>query len=206
MPPYLLMNGPKDASLYIALAHGAGAPMDSIFMTVFSERLAAEGFRVMRFEFPYMVKRRNTGKKIPPDRATVLIKKWREIITMFEAKNLIIGGKSMGGRIASMVADEAQVRGLVCLGYPFHGVGKSISPERIDHLENLRTPSLFCQGTRDALGNKKDVNNCNLSKAIRLHWLEDGDHSFKPRKTSGLTEIGNCQNASEAIIKFLKTL
>jgi hypothetical protein len=206
MPPYLIMNGPKGASLNIALAHGAGAPMDSMFMTVFSERLAAKGFRVIRFEFPYMIKRRDTGKKTPPDRAIVLIKKWYEIIAMFGAKNIVIGGKSMGGRIASMVADEAQVRGLVCLGYPFHGIGKSINSERIDHLENLQTPSIFCQGTRDVLGNKKDVKNCNLSKAIQLHWLEDGDHSFKPRKASGLTEIGNWQNASEAIIKFLNTL
>ena len=112
----------------------------------------------------------------------------------------------MGGRIASMVADKAQVRGLVCLGYPFHGVGKPITSERIAHLTNLRTPSIFCQGTRDALGNKEDIKKYNLSKSIKLHWLEDGDHSFKPRKTSGLSEIGNWQNASEAIIKFLKTL
>ena len=110
----------------------------------------------------------------------------------------------MGGRIASLIADEARVQGLVCLGYPFHGQGRPIKSERIAHLEYLETPSLICQGTRDALGNKKEVKKYKLSKAICIHWLEDGDHSFTPRRASGLTEQGNWQNAIEAIIKFLK--
>jgi predicted alpha/beta-hydrolase family hydrolase len=206
MLPHHIINGPKEASLSIALAHGAGAPMDSHFMTSFSESLGAEGFRVLRFEFPYMTKQRITRRKIPPDRTPVLINAWREVIAMMGPENLVIGGKSLGGRMASMIADEARVRGLVCLGYPFHVPGKLIKSERTAHLKHLQTPSLFCQGTRDNLGNKEDVKNYNLSRSIILHWLEDGDHSFKPRKASGLTEYGNWQNAIEKIIKFLRTL
>lgn len=206
MPPHHLINGPNKASLCLALAHGAGAPMDSQFMSEFSERLGAEGFRIVRFEFPYMAKRRETGKKGPPDRTPVLINAWHEVIDLIGAKNLVIGGKSMGGRIASMLADKSLVRGLVCLGYPFHGPGKLKNQDRIAHLENIQTPSLICQGARDVLGNKNDVNDYTLSKAITVHWLEDGDHSFKPRKSSGLTEAENWQSAIEAIIKFLKTL
>ncbi|MBT7944038.1 MAG: alpha/beta fold hydrolase [Alphaproteobacteria bacterium] len=201
-----LFNGPKDAPLTIALAHGAGAHMDSGFMEAFAEGLGEEGFRVARFEFPYMVKRRETGTKRPPDRAPVLLETWREVIAELGADNLVIGGKSMGGRIASMVADEAGVRGLVCLGYPFHGPGKPMNPERLAHLEHLKTPALFCQGTRDTLGNAEDFKGYTLSKKITLHWLEDGDHGFKPRKASGLSEADHWQSAIGAIAEFLGRL
>ncbi|MCH7936038.1 MAG: dienelactone hydrolase family protein [Proteobacteria bacterium] len=204
--PPLLLDGPDDAPLTIALAHGAGAAMDSPFMAAFAEGLAAGGFRVARFEFPYMTKRRETGTKRPPDRAPVLLDTWREVIETLGRENLVIGGKSMGGRIASMVADEMGVRGLVCLGYPFHGPGRPMNPERLAHLENLGTPSLFCQGTRDTLGNAGDVAGYTLSPAISVHWLEDGDHGFKPRQASGLTEDGNWRSAIGAIVRFLGAL
>jgi hypothetical protein len=200
--PELLVNGPDDAPLTIALAHGAGAFMDSPFMTEFAEKLGTEGFRVARFEFPYMIKRRETGTRRPPDRAPVLLDTWRAVIDELGADNLVIGGKSMGGRIASMVADETGVKGLVCLGYPFHGPGKPMNPDRLAHLENLKTRALFCQGTRDTLGTADEVGGYTLSKAITLHWLEDGDHGFKPRKKSGLTEAGNWQSAIRAIAEF----
>ena len=204
--PDLLFDGPKDAPLTIALAHGAGALMDSDFLNAFAEGLGTAGFRVARFEFPYMAKRRETGTRRPPDRAPVLLETWRDAIEELGASSLIIGGKSMGGRIASMVADEAGVRGLVCLGYPFHGPGKPMDPDRLAHLEHLKTPSLFCQGTRDTLGNAEDVGGYTLSKAITLHWLEDGDHGFKPRKASGLTEAEHWQSAIAAVAEFLRAL
>lgn len=121
-------DGPTTAPVTIVLAHGAGAGMDTPFMTFFAEGLAAAGFRVVRFEFPYMAQRRQTGKQRPPDREPLLRQTWLSVIEQLGAKNLIIGGKSLGGRIASLVADEAGVSGLVCLGYPFHPVGK---PERL---------------------------------------------------------------------------
>ena len=206
MQPNLLINGPDKAPFCIALAHGAGAPMDSKFMTEFSEKLATEGFRVVRFEFPYMTKQRASGKKRLPDDTPVLLDTWLEIIEMIGTKKLVIGGKSMGGRIASMLADKAQVCGLVCLGYPFHRPGEAINLNRIAHLENIKTPSLICQGTRDVLGNKIEVSNYILSKAISLHWLEDGDHGFKPRKSSGITEVENWQSAIRAVVRFLENL
>ena len=204
--PTILFDGPDDAALTVALAHGAGALMDSPFMAAFAEGLGKRGFRVARFEFPFMAARRETGVKRPPDRAPVLLDAWREVIDELGAENLVIGGKSMGGRIASMVADEMGVRGLVCLGYPFHGPGKPMNPERLAHLQHLKTRALFCQGTRDTLGGAEDVETYTLSKAIVMHWLDDGDHGFKPRKASGLTEAGNWQSAIGAIAEFLGRL
>ena len=205
--PSLFYNGPQlktgDAPLTVALAHGAGAPMDSPFMEAFAEGLAQAGFRAARFEFPYMVDRRDTGIKKPPNRAPILLDAWRDVIGEIGADTLVIGGKSMGGRIASMVADEMNVRGLVCLGYPFHGPGKPMNPERIAHLEGLKTPALFCQGTRDTLGSFEDVETYTLSNAITMHWLEDGDHGFKPREKSGFTEAAHWQSTIAAIIQFL---
>ncbi|MHA1598460.1 MAG: alpha/beta family hydrolase, partial [Alphaproteobacteria bacterium] len=116
--PDLLIDGPDDADMTIALAHGAGAAMDSAFMEYFADALAGQGFRVARFEFPYMNQRRIDGKKRPPNTAKILLETWGLVIDELGPENLIIGGKSMGGRIASMLADEAGVRGLVCLGYP----------------------------------------------------------------------------------------
>ena len=134
----LLVDGPADAALTIALAHGAGAGMDSPFMEFFAKGLGQRGLRVVRFEFPYMSSFRNTGKRKPPDREPVLRAAWFKVVEKLGAKGLVIGGKSMGGRIASLIADDARVAGLVCLGYPFHPVGK---PERlrVKHLQTLKT-------------------------------------------------------------------
>src|SRR5260370_26567995 len=122
--PKLLFDGPTHASRTIALAHGAGAAMDTPFVSAFAAGLADHGFRVARFEFPYMAIRRETGKKKPPDREPVLRETWLRVVELLGRDGLIIGGSSMGGRIASLVADEAGAAGLVCLGYPFHPVGK----------------------------------------------------------------------------------
>ncbi len=201
--PEIVFDGPADAPITICLAHGAGAPMDSPFMQAFAEMLAAEGFRAARFEFPYMVERRETGIKKPPNRAPILMECWHAVIEeLGSPEKLIIGGKSMGGRMASLVADEAGVAGLVCLGYPFHSPGKPPGPNRLEHLETLITPTLICQGTRDALGNFDDVGGYRLSDVIALHWLEDGDHGFKPRKKSGRTEQQNWREAITAITEF----
>lgn len=193
--PDLLIDGPAKAKLALVLAHGAGAPMDSPFMATIARGVASSGVRVVRFEFPYMRRRRVSGKGGAPDPERVLIQAWEEVIKeLGGGRKLVIGGKSMGGRIASMVADEAEVRGLVCLGYPFHPPGR---PERTrtKHLEDLRTPGLILQGTRDPFGSPDDLEHYRLSKAIRVEWIEDGDHSFKPRARSGRTEADNLQLA-----------
>jgi predicted alpha/beta-hydrolase family hydrolase len=176
--------------------------MDSPFMAAFAEGLAARGLRVARFEFPYMAARRSDGRRKPPDRQPVLLAAWRAVIAHLGPEGLAIGGKSMGGRMASLVADEAGVAALVCLGYPFHAAGKLERP-RVGHLRHLTTPTLIVQGTRDALGSRETVTGYELSPTIRLHWLEDGDHSFKPRKASGRTEAQNWAEGIAAVADFL---
>ena len=176
--------------------------MDSPFMNTIALGLAKRGNRVIRFEFPYMRASRGEGKRRFPDSAAVLAKHWQEVISSLKSKStLIIGGKSLGGRIASLVADEAEVAGLVCLGYPFHPPGRP-DKTRTEHLKTLMTPTLIIQGERDAFGDKSEVNNYNLSDSIHVEWLRDGDHSLKPRKKSGSTEAQNLGRAVHLISEF----
>ena len=203
--PKLLWSGLKSAPLTIALAHGAGAPMDTPFMTFFAEGLATHGYRVARFEFPYMAARRIDGKRKPPDRQPVLLDTWRAVIAEIGAANLVIGGKSMGGRMASLIADEMKVQGLLCLGYPFYGAGRKDKP-RTEHLLTLKTPTLICQGTRDPMADRESVSALKLSKKVRVHWAEDGDHDLKPRKASGHTHDQNLTAALDVAVKFLTRL
>lgn len=195
-------DGPASASRTIVLAHGAGAPMDSDFMEFVAQGLAKQAIRVVRFEFAYMAERRQSGKKKPPDREPKLREAWLTVIEELGASRLVIGGKSMGGRIASLIADEASVAGLVCLGYPFHPVGK---PDRlrIDHLQDIKTPTLILQGERDTFGKRDEVESFALAKSVHVHWLTDGDHSFKPRKASGLTQEENWAAAVEQTARFV---
>jgi len=171
-------------------------------MEFFAKGLGRLGLRVARFEFPYMASKRATGKAQPPDREPVLRSTWLRVIELLGAKGLTIGGKSMGGRIASLVADEAGIAGLVCLGYPFHPVGK-LYQLRVEHLQAIKTPTLILQGERDPFGSREEVGTYKLSRAIKVRWLEDGDHSFKPRKSSGRTEDHNWTKALDEIDGFL---
>jgi len=180
--------------------------MDSDFMNALSERVAGGGFEVIRFEFEYMARRREDGARRGPDRAPKLIARFEEALSLVgPADEVVVGGKSMGGRIASMLADEAGVAGLLCLGYPFHPPGK---PERLRtmHLQSLRTPTLIVQGTRDPFGTREEVTGYALSNSIALSWMEDGDHSFKPRKKSGRSLEQNLDEAASAALGFLKGL
>ncbi len=176
--------------------------MDTPFLEFFAKGLADGGLRVVRFEFPYMAQRRLGGRKRPPDREDVLREAWLEVIDQLWETRLVIGGKSLGGRIASMIGDEAEVAGLVCLGYPFHPVGKP-AQTRIEHLRAIKTPTLIVQGTRDPFGNQDDVVSYPLAASVHLHWLEDGEHGFKPRKASGRTELANWQDAVATILGFV---
>lgn len=159
--------------------------MDNPTMTTATDALAAAGLQVVRFEFAYMAARRVTGSRKPPPRAEKLTGEYLDAVAALDARPLIIGGKSMGGRVASMVADDlfraGRIAGLFCLGYPFHPPAKRDKP-RVAHLENLTTPTLICQGTRDPFGTREDVAGYALSEAIRMQWFADGDHDLKPRK------------------------
>jgi uncharacterized protein len=177
---HYLIDGPDSATHTFLFAHGAGGAMDTPFMNIVARALGDRGIRVVRFEFPYMAARRTTNKRGgAPDRQPVLLDAFRRVVDEHGGgANVIVGGKSMGGRMASMIADEVGARGWLCFGYPFHPPGK---PEqtRTAHLETLRTPSLILQGTRDPFGTRADVAAYTLSPAIRVEWLEGGDHSLK---------------------------
>lgn len=201
-----LQNRPGTPNAALVLSHGAGAPMDSPFMNEISEMLAANEVSVLRFEFAYMAARRAGGRK-PPPRAEKLTGEFLHALTKVHSDvPVFIGGKSLGGRVASMIAEDAyrrgKIAGLVCLGYPFHPAARPDSL-RTAHLERLTVPTLICQGSRDPFGTREQVKGYRLSDAIDLFWLEDGDHDFKPRKASGLTHAHNIRAAAHAVAAWI---
>jgi predicted alpha/beta-hydrolase family hydrolase len=206
-----LFDGPQDARITILLAHGAGAPMDSVSMTAAAGALAVVGFRVARFEFSYMAGRRTDAGRKPPPRAETLKPEYLAAVAALDpAGPLIISGKSMGGRVASMVADElhtsGKIAGLLCLGYPFHPPAK---PEqlRTRHLAGLTTPALIVQGTRDEFGTRDEVQAYSLSSAIEVFWLEDGDHDLKPRKSvSGFSAADHLKTTAAKVAGWAEGL
>ncbi|QNI51381.1 dienelactone hydrolase family protein [Synechococcus sp. RS9915] len=176
-------------------------------MQAMADGLAKLNWRVHRFDFPYMARRRLTGQKTLPDRPDVLPKAFKEAVDELDQRHpLVIGGKSMGGRIASLLLDElhdsSTVAAGVCLGYPFHPLGKP-AQLRTQHLIDLSAPCLIVQGERDGMGRKDEVEVYPLSSAVTLQWIPDGDHSFSPRKRSGRTQEQNLGLAVQHVHSFL---
>ena len=209
IPPFYF-DGPASSRKTFAFAHGAGVGMDSDFMNQLAEKLGDAGIRVVRFEFPYMQKTRADGKRRPPDRASVLLETWGAVIDALGCEHLIIGGKSMGGRMASLCAIHREtagmpVKGCICLGYPFHAPGK---PEKVraDHLAAIKTPCLILQGDRDPFGTKAEISNYCLSAAINICFVADGEHSLIPRRLSGRTQAENWEFAAEEMIRFISSI
>ena len=163
--------------------------MDSPFMDQLANALDREGIASVRFEFPYMEKRREDGKKRPPDRQPVLLKSFREAVAQVRSHvgddcKVLVGGKSMGGRMASLLACETEpaVDGVACFGYPFHAPGK-LDKWRIDHFSELTCPLLIVQGTRDPFGKAVEVQQKGIMEGLsQLTWLEGGNHDFQPLK------------------------
>jgi hypothetical protein len=205
--------------------------METRFLAETAELLAARQVRTLRFEFAYMAARRTDGKRKPPPKAETLTGEYMAAIVAARShlgldaagalageaaeaaaagrRVLAIGGKSMGGRVASLVAGAALAKGaahgLVCLGYPFHPPG---TPEatRTAHLAGLAMPTLIVQGERDPFGSRAEVSAYTLSSAIRVAWIDDGDHDFGPRGASGFTRKGNLAAAADAVAAFLARL
>lgn len=210
--PHVITSGPQGAARHLILAHGAGAGINNSFHDTMAQLLAERDIGVTRFEFAYMSARREGKGRKPPPRAEKLIPEYEVMIaeitaSLSQGTKLAIGGKSMGGRVASYVAQKAFDAGvvsrLVCLGYPFHPPG---IPEKLrtEHLLTLTCPALIVQGERDPFGNKAEVEELKLPKTITLQWLGDGDHDFGPRGASGYTRKGNLIQAADAVAAFLK--
>ena len=203
------------AGLTALLGHGAGANQLSGFMRMFARGLAERGLDVMTFNFVYM----EQGRSVP-DQKSKLESCFRAVIETIakhrKLKNnrLVIGGKSMGGRIASQVvaarAEEPlalDVSGLVFLGYPLHPPGNP-AKLRVEHLEQIQKPMLFVQGTRDALGTPEEIQPYvkNLRPPAKIYAIEGGDHSFKAPKKFGLPQEQIYDAAMDEIVRWAATI
>ena len=207
--PILLVSKPVEAKATLVLAHGAGSCMREPMLNSLSDGLTHQGWRVVRFEFPYMARQSLTGRRTFPDKLSVLLDAYRSVV---EAVNkeiqqpLLIGGKSMGGRIASLVANSLYnddlIQGVVCLGYPFHPL-KRPDQLRTEHLGSFSAPMLIVQGERDPMGGREEVDNYVLSDQIQIRWIADGDHSLSPRKRSGFTVKQNLDQAIRCVDVFM---
>ncbi|QBG37582.1 alpha/beta family hydrolase [Litorilituus sediminis] len=218
-----IKNTVDDAIAQLVLAHGAGANMHHEFLEKMTELLNQQGLNVIRFNFPYMEKRAETGKRYPPDRMPVLLSHYSEVITTLlaesdEQKNaslpLFIGGKSMGSRVAvSLLAKEGalpiqqqeKIAGAFCFGYPFHPAKK---PEklRLEPLQETSKPVLIVQGERDSLGSEQEIAEYEVSPLCRYQFLADGDHSLKPRVKSGFRYDEHLANAALAVRQFIDNI
>ena len=204
----LIFDGPSNGPLFV-FAHGAGAPLTSDFMEKVATGLAKQGIRVARFNFNYMQQRIETGSRRPPERAPHLIKQFMDVIQTLN-QPMVIGGKSMGGRMATLLAAQEpaellqNVKGIACLGYPFHPQGK---PEKLrtEHLPAIKQPVAVIQGSRDRLGDKEEVEGYSLPEHFQWCWLEDGDHDFKPRVKSGLTQQQHIQSSIDFLVAYIRS-
>jgi len=170
----------------LLLAHGAGAAADSGFMQQLAQQLARLDIEVWRFNFAYMQRFLDSGKRSLPDKMPLLQAEFsRRLDNCPTDLPLFIGGKSMGGRVASLLSGHDKVQGIFAFGYPFHPPKKQ--SWRTEHFVALACPLFIAQGERDAFGNRAELADSSWPQ-LTLHWLSDGDHDFKPRLKSGLTQ------------------
>jgi len=198
-----------NARAQFIFAHGAGAGSDSEFMQTMAKLISQFNIDVALFDFQYMQIAKERGKRRPPERAPKLLAYFAEVLRERQPElPLFIGGKSMGGRMASMLCTEqslAKIAGVVAFGYPFHPPGK---PEklRIEHFADIPCPFLVLQGERDTFGNQQELAELKMINPPEIKFLKDGDHSLKPRKKSGITEEENLQQAADYAAKFIINL
>ena len=181
---YATLSNPGKDQTCLIIAHGAGGPMYSPFITFFHKGLAEKGYLTVKFNFPYMEARRKI-----PDKREILESSYRQVIeevkaSKYQPGRIFVGGKSMGGRIASqVVASGVDVEGLFFLGYPLHRPGQ---PEilRDEHLYRIARPMLFLSGTKDQFAKRELLDGVvsKLGDRAEIHWIEGGDHSFNTRQ------------------------
>lgn len=208
----MIIEKAVQAKAVCILAHGAGAPMDSTFMEWMSSALVAQDIHVVRFEFTYMAQRRTGGSKRPPPKMPILVDEFAHVcaevsnIPELAGLPLYIGGKSMGCRVATLLAASSllssTVQGVVCFGYPFHPQ-KQPEKTRIAHLPAVAVPLVIVQGSRDALGNPDDIQQYTLPPHLHMNWLETANHDFVPLKRSGFTQAQCIEHAARIAGDFM---
>ena len=199
-----LINTAHNPIANFVFAHGAGAGQNSDFMQLIAEALAKQNVNVIRFNFIYMQLAHDLGKRRPPDRADKLLAHFNSVLSEIDSLYpVFIGGKSMGGRMASMLLEESDALGCICMGYPFHPPSK---PEKLrtEHLLSINKPLLILQGERDTFGKSDEIETYKLSERVQVNYLPDGDHSFKPRKASGYSLEDNINQVIEHTATFIK--
>lgn len=182
----IIKERPEQPVARLLLTHGAGASAQSDFMQQLAFALVAERIEVWRFNFPYMQQQLLSGKKRPPDKVTVLELFFHQQLQQCpDDLPLFCGGKSMGGRVASMLAAPGRVKGIFAYGYPFCPPGKT--NWRTEHFSRLQCPLFIIQGERDPFGNREQLTDKHWPKVV-THWLPAADHDFIPLKKTGLTQ------------------
>nr|WP_300999880.1 alpha/beta family hydrolase [Halomonas sp.] len=190
----------------LLIAHGAGAGQHSCYMRHLRDALAAQGVQTLAIEFAYMQRMQREAKRIPPPRIDRLVEElsqWCDILTRPEGGTLWLGGKSMGGRAASLLAARDRVAGLVLCGYPFHPPNQ---PEklRLSHWPLIDCPTVVVQGSRDPFGTQDEVSGYGLAERAHVHWLADGDHDWKPRRSSGRSQLDLIEEGAAVIAEFMQ--
>lgn len=201
----------KSPRANVLLAHGAGARRDHQSMETLADTLAGAGFSSFRFNFPY-----TEAKRKVPDQPKVLIQTWTDVWKWMASRSdsdgvpVLAGGRSMGGRMASMAAsqfpDDFTPDGLVFFAYPLHAPGRT-DRLRAEHLQGIRAPMLFLSGTRDSMA-KHDLMDDEIEKLAPLaqvHWIEGADHGFHVLKRSGRTDEDVQAETAGVLAEWLKT-
>jgi hypothetical protein len=198
------IDSPSNPFAQLILSHGAGADKDSEFMHSMAGLLCQKGIKVVRFDFPYMLAAREKQKRQLPNKMPVLIDDFLEIIATADNNlPLFVGGKSMGGRVATLLPKIQTVKGIICLGYPFHPPGK---PEKLrtEHLVSSNMATLIIQGERDTFGNRQQIGEYSLPATIAIKYLGAADHSFVPLKSSGYSIEQHMHTAANHIVEFMQ--
>lgn len=193
----------------VLLAHGAGAGNQHPFMHQFSQALLAHDIEVISFNFPYMQTAYEQEVKRPPNGNKQLVAHFaQELADMRMDLPIFLAGKSMGGRIATQLIAASlpeQVKGGLVLGYPFIPPGKPEKlAQRTEHFPDLTRPVAILQGERDTFGGTELLKSIQLPAQVEVTWIKSGDHSFKPLKSSGLTEQDNILFAADHAAQFIK--
>ncbi|MGP9764953.1 alpha/beta fold hydrolase [Halomonas sp. AOP13-D3-9] len=204
----------------LLFAHGAGAGQQSSFMRQFVTSLADRGIQVLCVDFPYMQQMQETGKRRPPPpiaQTLAQFAQWYGLLDCLFDGPLWVGGKSMGGRVATLFASEKFARkqlaseqscpsgvpGVIVAGYPFHPT-QAPDKLRLDHWPSIACPMLILQGERDPFGTWEEVTGYALPPNAQLAWLKDGDHDFKPRRSSGLNQTVLIDEATQIAASFVR--